>query len=175
MARHISISAHEDRLGLGRRTSSSPTPPGPRLALVSRGLLGVAACLWLAAVVLAPTASGVGAALSGHKLADLVGSGAVGGGIPRIMGPIWYAMPIGAALVLATLGLNGIAARLVRLAAALLAAASAVGFAALLTKLDWARFGPGSWCALAGAAFVLTAAGVEGAAFLRLRRTDGVL
>jgi hypothetical protein len=145
------------------------------LALASRGLLGVAACLWLAAVELAPTTSGVGAALSGHKLADLVGSGAVGGRTPRIMGPIWYTMPIGAALVLATLGLNGNVARLVRLAAALLAGASAVGFAAFLTRLDWARFGPGSWCAIAGAAFVMTAAVIEGVTFLGSRRTDGVL
>ncbi|MFZ2113476.1 MAG: hypothetical protein WAU77_07070 [Solirubrobacteraceae bacterium] len=175
MNRQISMSAFEDWLGLSRKTSSSSKPPGTRLALASRGLLGVAACLWLIAMVLAPTTSGVGAALSGHKLADLVGSGAVGGRIPRIMGPIWYTMPIGAALLLATLGLNGIVARLVRLVAALLAAVSAVGFAGLLTRFNWARLGPGSWCAIAGAAFVLTAVGIEGATFLRLRRTDGVL
>jgi hypothetical protein len=144
-------------------------------ALAARVLLGVAACLWLVAVVLAPTTSGVGAALSGHKLADLVGSGAVGGRVPRIMGPIWYMMPIGAAVVLATLGMTSALARLVRFSAAVLAAAAAVGFAIFLTRLQWGRMGPGSWCGLAGAAFVLTAALVEGGTFLRMGRIDGVL
>jgi hypothetical protein len=126
-------------------------------------------------MVLAPSARGVGAALSGHKLADLVGSGAVGGGIPRIMGPIWYTMPIGAAVILMTLGMTGAAPRLVRFSAAFLAAASAVGFAAFLTRFHWARFGPGTWCGLAGVALVLAAGVIEGLAFLRLGRIDGVL
>jgi hypothetical protein len=125
--------------------------------------------------VLAPTTRGVGAALSGHELADLVGSGVVGGGVPRIMGPVWYAMPIGAAVVLATIGLTGAVAWLVRFSAAVLAATSAVGFAAFLTRFDWVRFGPGSWCGIAGAAFVLTAAVIEGVTFIRSGRIDGVL
>jgi hypothetical protein len=175
MERQLSMSALEDWLRVGRRSRSSPEPPVRRLALASRGLLGVAACLWLLTVMLAPTTRGSGAALSGHKLADLVGSGALGGGVPRIMGPIWYLTPMCAAVVLATLGLDGGAARLVRFASALLAGAAAVGFVAFLTSLDWVRFGPGSWCAMAGAALVLVAAGIDSATFLRQRRTHGVL
>lgn len=159
----------------GRWGKAAASVAVSRPALASRGLLGVAACLWLIAVLLAPTTRGVGAALSGHKLADLVGSGVVGGGVPRIMGPVWYAMPIGAAVVLATLGLSGGVAWMVRFSAAALAAASAVGFAAFLTRFHWVRFGPGLWCGIVGAAFVLTAAVIEGVTFLRSRRTDGVL
>ena len=148
---------------------------GLPLMLTSRALLGVATCFWLAAVWLAPTRSGVGAALSGHHLADLIGSGAIGGAVPPIMGPIWYAMPIGAAVVLATLGLTGTVARLVRFSVALLATGSALGFTTLLTRFDWARFGPGSWCAVTGAVFALVATAIEVQRSYDSRRIGNVL
>lgn len=169
------MSAHDDRLELGRRTSSSPKPPRTRLALASRALLGIAACLWLVAVVLEPTTRGIGAALPAHKLADLIGSATIADGVPRIMGPIWYLMPIGAAIMLGTLGLAGRIAVMIRFGAGFLAAASAVGFTVFLTKLHFTNLGPASWCAVGGAALVLVAVVIEGASLLPAGRIENVL
>jgi hypothetical protein len=150
-------------------------PVEPGTALLARALLGVAACLWLAAVQLAPTTRGVGAALSGHRLADLIGSGSVGGAVPRVIGPLWYAMPVGAAVVLVTLGMAGTVARAVRLACSLLASASALGFVVFLADTRGASLGPGAWCAVAGALLALVATAIEVPALLGRGRVESVL
>jgi hypothetical protein len=141
------------------------------LRLTQRMLLALAACMWLATVILTPSKSGVGAALSGHELADLIDSGSVGRRVPPVMGLAWYLMPLSAAVVLATLGLRGSVANMLRSAAALLAISSALGFTVLLTR--WATLGPGSWCAVGGAGMALVAIAIE--AVTRSRRSSSVL
>lgn len=141
------------------------------MCFMQRILLAAAACMWLATVVLAPATRGVGAALSGHELADLIGSKSLGGRVPAIVGPLWYLMPLSATVVLATLGLGGAAAGAVRIAAALLASVVALGFTAMLAR--WATVGPGSWCAIAGAALAFLAVAIE--IGIRSRRTRSVL
>ncbi len=142
---------------------------------VSRGLLGLAAGLWLASAFLVPSTRGVGASLSSHQLADLVGSGALGGLVPRALGPLWYLTPLGAALVLGTLGLPGTPARAIRALAALIACACATSFAVSLTHLRPTRLGPGSWCALAASALALVALVLERSLLPRTERIQGVL
>jgi hypothetical protein len=132
------------------------------MIVADRRLLAVAAVLWLGAVVLAPTTSGAGAALSGHALADLIGSHAGLPGVPRWLGPAWYAMPLAAAVVLVTLGAEGRRAARTRHAAALTAGVVGVAFLVLVTHLQVTRFGLGAWCEIAGAALVPSAFAISG-------------
>lgn len=124
-----------------------------------RVLLGLAAILWLASMALPMTTRGNGSTLSGHELADLAGSGRLPGQA-RWHGLAWYVMPLGGAVVLASLGLRGASASVLRWTAATAATASAVLFTVLMTRLDVERFGTGTWTAIAGSVLAACALGV---------------
>ncbi len=141
----------------------------------SRTLFGVAALLWLAAAFLPATTVGSGSTLSSHRLADLIGSGVLSSSVPQWVGPAWYAMPVGAALLLMALGLNGTRGILLRLGAALLATASALVFGAYASKLDVSRIGTGLWCGIAGSACAIVAAAIEVAQLTRAAGSPRVL
>jgi hypothetical protein len=141
---------------------------GPRL------LLGIAALLWLASMVLPLTTRGTGSALPGHALADLASAGRLPDR-PRWLGTAWYLMPIGAAVMLASLGLTGPLASAVRWTAAATAAASALIFTVLVTHLDIARFGAGAWTAIAGSGAAACACGLTALQHLKGGNADVLL
>ncbi len=138
--------------------------------VLSRGLFGFAAALWLSAVFLPSTASGSGATLSGHRFADLMISGVLSVSAPSWLGLIWYAIPICGALTLMALGLRGRWGSLLRVGAASLATASALGFGAAVSSLEMSRFGFGLWFDVVGSASALTALSLEP----RIASTEGV-
>lgn len=139
-----------------------------RVDAAARVLLGLAAILWLASMALPMTTRGNGSTLSGHELADLASSGRLPGQA-RWHGPAWYVMPLGGAVVLASLGVSGAAASAARRIAATAATASALLFTVLVTRLEVDRFGAGAWTAIAGSGLAACAFGITA----RQRRKEG--
>jgi hypothetical protein len=137
-------------------------------------LLGLAAILWLAAMALPMTTRGNGSTLSGHELADLASSGRLPGQA-RWHGLAWYVMPLGGAVVLASLGLRGASARALRFVAAAAATASALLFTVLITRLDVERFGAGTWTAIAGSGLAACALGLTALQHRKERDADVLL
>lgn len=129
--------------------------------IFSRAMFGIAALLWLVAAFLPATAEGSGATLSGHRFADLMASGVLSVSAPSWLGLVWYAMPIGAGLTLMALAVRGQRGVLLRVCAASLATVSAIGFAALVSKLEVSRFGSGMWCGVVGSACAVSASCLE--------------
>ena len=142
--------------------------------LLGRALLGCAALLWLAAMFLPLTTRGAGLTLTGHELADLVGSGMFDS-VPPWVGVAWYAMPLCAALVLIGLGLEGRRVAIARWSASGLATAAALVSVSFVAGWDPSRMGSGLWAAAAGAACALLAAAIAGAQLVRVRRSARVL
>jgi hypothetical protein len=153
-----------------RRSASQATPvarsadwvqTGRPIPTATFGMLVIASMAWLAALQLSPTTRGLGAGLSGHELADLVGSGALGHSPPRWVGPVWYTTPIAGALLLITLAIDRPWATRARFAVATAGLAPALTLTALLTKLDLSRFGSGSWSMATGSVLAVGAVVVE--------------
>lgn len=143
-------------------------------AAAPRVLLGIAALLWLAAMVLPLTTRGVGSVLSGPALADLARDGGLPS-FPRWLGATWYLIPLGGAVVLTSLGMTGRPAEATRWAAATIAALAAAVFTVLVTDLDIQRFGAGAWAGTTGSALAAGAAAMTVVERKRDRRAHDVL
>lgn len=116
----------------------------PRLALAA------GAVLVISSFFLPYNDAGVGSAIAGHGLADLVLSGTISSWAPRWIGLVLYLLPLGGALVLVGLGLDATIGRVViGLGIAVTCSVSAL-FAAALGNDPIHAPGSGSWVLLCG-------------------------
>lgn len=144
------------------RSGGGAVPVKMGAGALARVLFALASALWLTAIFLPATATGAGATLTSHRLADLLASGALPtSSAPSWLGLVWYVVPVGAALTLMALGLGGRRGAVVRIAVAVPTAAAALAFAVAVCGVDLQRFGLGLWCAVGGAACAALATALE--------------
>lgn len=132
---------------------------GTRAVALALGAVGGA--LLLTATFAPWSGRGAGSSIALRRIADLVLSGTVDAWVPRSMGLLVYAIPLGGALVLVGTGLGGRAGAVTAGVGVVLALSGTVVAVAALDRLERSGMGPGLYLAGAGAATGIAAVATQ--------------